>query len=465
MLPVVALVGRPNVGKSTLFNQLTRSRDALVSNMPGLTRDRQYGLAKIDDHRFLVVDTGGLTESRTGVEALMDKQVHLAIGEADVVVLVVDAREGLNTGDEQIAGDLRATGKPVVVAVNKVDGADADAVMADFHALGFGDMTPTTASHGRGISDLVEQFAVYLPDIVETAEEEPDGRISIAVVGRPNTGKSTLINRLIGEERVIAFDEPGTTRDSVRVPFTRGGRDFVLIDTAGVRRRARVHETIEKFSIIKTLQAVDASQVVILMLDAQEGVTDQDATILGHIIDQGRALVIAVNKWDRLESEQRDKVRRELDLKLDFCDFAERHFVSGLHGTGIDKLLKAALRARDSAFMKVSTPLLTGILEEVTQRHTPPVVRGRAPRLRYAHQGGVNPVRIIVHGSRTDTVPASYRRYLINSYRKRLKITGAPIRVDLRSGKNPYEGKKNVLTDRQKKRRKRQIKHTRKQKK
>ena len=464
MLPVVALVGRPNVGKSTLFNQLTRSRDALVSDMPGLTRDRQYGMANIDEHRFLVVDTGGLTESPSGVEALMDKQVHLAIGEADVVVLVVDAREGLNTGDEQIGGQLRATGKPVVVAVNKVDGADADTVMADFHALGFADVTPTTASHGRGISDLVEHIDVYLPEAAETDEEESEG-IPIAVVGRPNVGKSTLINRMIGEERVITFDEPGTTRDSVRVPFTRGGQDFVLIDTAGVRRRARVHETIEKFSIIKTLQAIDASQVVILMLDAQEGVADQDATILGHIIEQGRALVIAVNKWDRLEPEQRDKVRRELDLKLGFCDFAERHFISALNGTGFDKLLKAALRARECAFRKVPTPLLTEILEDAIRRHTPPLVRGRATRLRYAHQGGINPVRIIVHGNRTDAVPASYRRYLINSYRKRLKITGAPIRVDLRSGKNPYEGKKNVLTDRQKKRRKRQAKHTRKQKK
>lgn len=450
MKPVIALVGRPNVGKSTLFNNLTRSRDALVADFAGLTRDRQYGIGKMGDRPYLVVDTGGLSGNDQGIDSEMAQQVRLAIGESDAVLFLVDARDGLSTADANIATYLRQCGKPVTLVVNKTDGVDADVAAGEFYELGLGKPWAIAAAHGRGVRSLINAVLKEFPEAEELSEEEEEEQgIRVAIVGRPNVGKSTLVNRILGEERVVVFDMPGTTRDSIYIPFERDGQHYTLIDTAGVRRRARIKEAIEKFSIIKTLQAITDANVVIMVLDAREGISEQDAHLLGHAMEAGRALVIAINKWDGLDQDQKEKVRRELQIKLPFLDFAKTHYTSALHGTGVGELYASVKKAYASAMRKFSTPELTALLESLLLSHQPPLVRGRRIKLRYAHQGGKNPPLIVIHGNQVESIPNSYKRYLENGFRKHLKLEGTPIRIEFKGGDNPYAGKKNTLSKRQ----------------
>jgi GTP-binding protein len=460
MLPVIALVGRPNVGKSTLFNRLTRSRDALVADQPGLTRDRKYGVGRLGDSPYVVVDTGGISGDREGVDALMLQQVQHAIGEADHILFLLDGREGLAGGDQQIAEALRRTGKPVTVVVNKTESLDNAIATADFHSLGLGEPVAIAAAHGKGVKPLINRVLEDLPGPDEEDLVEQDLGTQIAVVGRPNVGKSTLVNRLLGEERVVAFDLPGTTRDSIHIPFERDGKRYTLIDTAGVRRRARVSEAIEKFSIIKALQAMEAANVVFLVLDAHDGVTEQDASLAGHVVESGRALVVVINKWDGLDPEQRERIKADLQRKLPFLDFADWRFVSALHGSGVGHLLEAADHAYRTAMIDLKTPELTRVLEQAVTEHQPPLVKGRRIKLRYAHQGGKNPPIVIIHGNQTESVPPAYQRYLVNRFRKAFDLHGTPLRIEFRSGDNPYAGKRNVLTERQIRKRKRLKKFT-----
>lgn len=448
MLPVIALVGRPNVGKSTLFNRLTRSRDALVADQPGLTRDRQYGVGKLGDRPYVVVDTGGLSGEASGVDQLMEQQVQAAIAEADHILFLLDARAGCTPTDAAIAAQLRRTGKPVSAVVNKSESLDGDMAGADFFSLGLGDPLPISAAHGRGVRSLINGLLEAFPEPDGVAETKDQGTL-IAVVGRPNVGKSTLVNRMLGEERVVAFDQPGTTRDSVFITYSHDDKPYTLIDTAGVRRRARVSEMIEKFSVIKTLQAIEQAHVVMLVLDAHQGVGEQDATLAGHILESGRALVVVINKWDGLQSDQREQIKADIDRKLPFLDFAAKRFVSALHGSGVGKLYQALDSAYANATRKLATPELTRILEWTVQEHQPPMVHGRRIKLRYAHQGGQNPPIIVIHGNQTDAVPTAYKRYLINRFREVLKLTGTPIRIEFKSGDNPFKDHKNKLTQRQ----------------
>ena len=464
MKPVIALVGRPNVGKSTLFNCLTRSRDALVADQPGMTRDRKYGAGRVGDRPYLVIDTGGLSGEDESLDELMAGQVWQAVEEADVILFLVDARDGLLAGDDEIARALRSSGKKVHLVVNKIDGVNAELVLADFYSLGLGEPTGITASHGRGVTSLMEGVLSELPEPDEEEDEEDRG-VKIAVLGRPNVGKSTLINRILGEERVLAFDMPGTTRDSIFVPFERRGQKYTFIDTAGVRRRAKVHDKLEKFSIIKALQAIEQAHVVVLVIDAHENISDQDSRLLGFVLDAGRALVIAVNKWDGLEKSERERVKFELERRLQFVDFARLHFISALHGTGVGDLFEPIRRAYLSATRQFSTPELTRILEIAVEEHQPPLVRGRRIKLRYAHQGGRNPPVIVIHGNQTKDVPLAYRRYLANVYRKALKLEGTPIRIDFRTTDNPFKGRKNKLTKHQIDKRQRLKRHVRKKRK
>lgn len=461
-LPVIALVGRPNVGKSTLFNVLTRSRDALVADEPGLTRDRQYGRGQLGERPYLVVDTGGLTDDRDGIDPLVVRQALIALDEADAVLFLVDARGGLTAADESIAERLRRSGKRIHLVVNKTDGLEPVAASAEFHVLGLATPWPISAAHKRGVRALLQHVLAHLPPRPEEPEVSERDAVRIAVIGRPNVGKSTLVNRMLGEERVLAYDRPGTTRDSIFVPFEKGNKAYVLIDTAGVRRRARVTASLEKFSVIKALQAMESANVVVMVLDSQEGIADQDAHLLGHVLEAGRALVIAANKWDGLQAQQRQRVRDEFARKLGFIDFAPVHFISALHGSGVGSLFSAIDNAWGSASRRLATSPLTGILEDAVNAHPPPMVRGRRIKLRYAHQGGQNPPVIVIHGTQTEAVPESYRRYLAKSFRKAFQLEGTPVRVEFRTGTNPYEGRKNVLTPRQQKRRRRLIRHARK---
>ncbi len=456
MLPVVALVGRPNVGKSTLFNVLTRTRDALVADLPGVTRDRHYGVCRlIEGQPFVVIDTGGLVDDAVGLAAQTAGQVDIAIAEADVVVLVVDARDGLLPSDRTILGRLRRAGKPVILGVNKVDGVNEDTALADFAALGLAEVLPLSAAHNRGIGAVLEALAPKLPP--DTGEEAADHGVRVAIVGRPNVGKSTLVNRLLGEERVIASEAPGTTRDSIRVPLVRDGKRYTLIDTAGVRRRARVEDALEKFSVIKSLQSVEAANVTILVLDANEGVADQDATLIGHVLESNRALVIAVNKWDGLDAYTKERAKASLSRKLDFVPWARHVFISARHGTGVGDLMKAVDRAYASANKKLTSSELNRALEAAYTGYQPPLVRGHAPKLRYAHPGGTNPPTVVIHGSRTKHIADGYRRYLENFFRKRYKLEGTPIRIEFSEKENPFAGKKNELTEGQQRRRQRMI--------
>ncbi|MBF0256547.1 MAG: ribosome biogenesis GTPase Der [Gammaproteobacteria bacterium] len=449
MLPVIALVGRPNVGKSTLFNRLTLSRDALVANLPGLTRDRQYGIGKMGAFPYVLVDTGGISGEAEGIDPLMERQVRLAIAEADHILLLVDARDGCTPGDLGIIDSLRRLSKPVTLVVNKSDGMDTDVARLEFHAAGLGEPVPIAASQGRGVRSLIDRVLASLPEPDLSNESPTEEGVKIAVVGRPNVGKSTLVNRLLGEERVVAFDQPGTTRDSIFIPFQRDGRAYTLIDTAGVRRRSRVSEAVEKFSIIKTLQAIDTANVVILVLDARDGVTEQDATLAGHIIDSGRALVVAVNKWDGMDSHERDQVKAGLQRRLPFLDFAAWRFISALHGSGVGNLPGLVDEAYRNAVRDLATSELTRLLEQAVFDHQPPLVHGRRIKLRYAHQGGRNPPVIVIHGNQTEALPDAYKRYLINYFRQALQIRGTPIRLELKTGENPFAGRKNTLTPRQ----------------
>ncbi|MDJ0881920.1 MAG: ribosome biogenesis GTPase Der [Gammaproteobacteria bacterium] len=460
MIPVIALIGRPNVGKSTLFNALTRSRDAIVADEPGLTRDRQYGVCKVGAKKFIVVDTGGLSGDQQNLDDLMARQTLLALEEADCVMFMVDARAGITSGDEVIADMVRRAGKPTTVVINKVDGVNPVEAEAEFYALGFSDMALVAASQRKGINPLIERVLKDYPDI-EQDEAHQQGP-SIAVIGRPNVGKSTLINRLVGEERVVAFDQPGTTRDAISVPFERHGKHYTLIDTAGVRRRGKVHEAIEKFSVIKTLEAIDKANVVVLVIDAQDGITDQDLTLLGYILDSGRSLALAINKWDGLESEQREFNKTALNRRLSFINFANQHFISALHGTGVGDLMKSIDQAYASAFKQFTTKDLTDLLEEAVVKHNPPLHNGRRVKLRYAHQGGKNPPIIVIHGSKTDKLNEAYQRYLMNFFITRLRLKGTPVRLEFKKGENPYAGKRNKLTRRQMEKKKRLIKHVKK---
>ncbi|MGD9387029.1 MAG: ribosome biogenesis GTPase Der [Gammaproteobacteria bacterium] len=460
MLPVVALVGRPNVGKSTLFNFLTRTRDALVADLPGLTRDRQYGYGRIGPVPYIVVDTGGLSGAKDDLDGLMARQTLRALDEADVVLLLVDAREGLTAVDEQVVDLLRRRDRPVTLVVNKAEGQSPDLVGTEFYRLGLGQPAVISSAHGDNVRALMDEVLAPFPE-EEAAGEREEG-IRVAVIGRPNVGKSTLINRMIGEERLVAFDRPGTTRDAVEVPFERDGRHYVLIDTAGVRRRARVSEAIEKFSVIKTLGAIDAAAVVIAVLDAREGITEQDATLLGLAAERGRAMVVAVNKWDGLSPDQRDTVRRQLELKLPFLDYAPIQFISARHGTGVGDLFGLVDASYEAAQRDLPTPELTRVLQDAVTAHQPPISRGRRIKLRYAHQGGRNPPVIVIHGTQAELLPDSYRRYLANVYRKAFHLQGTPVRIQLRSGENPYAGRRNPLTPRQQRKRQRLLRHVKK---
>ena len=463
MLPVVALFGRPNVGKSTLFNVLTRTRDALVADQPGLTRDRHYGICRLGSRPFVVVDTGGLSGDDEGIDALTARQVQLAVDEAAVVVFVTDARAGLTALDRDILADLRKRGKPLLVGVNKTDGLDEAGSLAEFAALGISTLVPLAASHGRGVDGLIEEIEPQLPPDDEAGPEEAtDQGIRVAIVGRPNVGKSTLVNRLLGENRVVVSDIAGTTRDSIRVPIERDGKKYTLIDTAGVRRRARVEEAIEKFSVIKTLQSIAAAQVVLVMIDAQEGVSEQDATLIGHVLNEARALVVVANKWDDLSKYQREQCEKSLERRLDFVAWAERVFISAKHGSGLRELMKAVDRAHASATRQFSSSELNKAVEMAYESYQPPLVRGHAPKLRYAHPGGSNPPTIVIHGSRTKHLADSYRRYLENFFRKRFKLVGTPLRLEFRDGENPFAGRKNELTEGQQRKRQRMIRNAKK---
>jgi len=438
MLPIVALVGRPNVGKSTLFNTLTGTRDAIVADVPGVTRDRQYGYGRAGEVPCVVVDTGGVVASpRSTVEQQMRVQTERAIAEADRLVFVVDGRAGLGAEDQEVARLLRRAGKPVVVAVNKAEGRDPGVIAADFHRLGFSEVQPIAALNGQGCERLLAR-ALHGIEAAEQATDADDDSIRIAVIGRPNVGKSTLVNRLIGEERVIATDLPGTTRDSIFVPFERDGRRFTLIDTAGVRRRARVEDAVERASVARTLQAIAAAHVVVLVLDAHQGIAEQDASVLGLALQKGRALLLAINKWDGIPMDQRDAVRNDLALRLDFVPFAPQHFISARHGTGVGELASAAVRAYEAAMRDMSTPQLSKVLEKALQAHQPPLVKGRRIKLRYAHQGGRNPPRIVIHGNQTQNTPDAYRRYLANVFREAFDLYACPVVLELRTDANPF---------------------------
>jgi GTP-binding protein len=447
MIPVIALVGRPNVGKSTLFNRLTKTQDALVADFPGLTRDRQYGQALHYDKAYIVVDTGGIGVDDIEVDSLMSKQSTIALNEADIVLFLVDGRSGLTGIDEKIANNLRKLNKEVHLVVNKTEGLDDDLACADFQSLGITNIHSISSSHGSGIYSLLDEIlAPFTPQEEEKYAEEA---IKIAFAGRPNVGKSTLINRILGEERVVVFDMPGTTRDSIAIPFERDKQQYVLIDTAGVRRKSRIDEKIEKFSVIKTLQAIKESNVCLLLLDANEGITDQDMNLLGFIIESGKALVIAVNKWDGKDDEHKEQIKSELSRRLHFANFAKIRFISALHGSGVGTLFKDINEAYASAVQSFSTPRLTRLLQDLVTKHTPPCVSGRRIKLRYAHLGGHNPPIIVIHGNQLDDLPDSYKRYLNNEFTKHLKLVGTPLKIEFRGGSNPYAEKKNKLSQRQ----------------
>lgn len=481
MVPVIALVGRPNVGKSTLFNRLTKSRDAIVAEYAGLTRDRQYGEAHWQGRTYIVIDTGGISGDEEGIDAKMAEQSLQAIEEADAVLFMVDSRAGLTAADQMIADHLRKRNKRCFLVANKVDTVDPDLARAEFSPLGLGDALPIAAAHGRGITALLQEALGGFPrDAEPEALPEEDGEgseeqavvripgpdeqagIKIAIIGRPNVGKSTLVNRMLGEERVIVYDQAGTTRDSIYIPFERDEHKYTLIDTAGVRRRGKIFEAVEKFSVVKTLQAIQDANVVIFVMDAREGVVEHDLNLLGFVLETGRALVIALNKWDGMEVRERDYVKTELQRRLTFVDFADIHFISALHGTGVGHLYKSVQESFRSAITRWPTSRLTQILEDAVQEHQPPLVNGRRIKLRYAHLGGANPPLVVIHGNQVEKVPRSYVRFLENTYRRALKLVGTPIRIEFKGGENPYEGKKNALTDRQVNKKRRLMSHHKK---
>ncbi len=457
MLPVVALVGRPNVGKSTLFNRFTRTRDALVADLPGLTRDRQYGHATFDEQPFIIIDTGGITGGEVGVDGLMADQSMQAVREADITLFLVSARDGLTTVDEAFALQLRAENRKIHLVVNKVDGLDQDTVLSDFYSLGFDSVSAIAASHGRGVNRLIND--VILPAVEETItansaleateedqESDPTLGPKLAIIGRPNVGKSTLVNRMLGEDRVVVYDLPGTTRDSIYIEMERREKKYTLIDTAGVRRRGKVKETVEKFSVLKTLQAINDANVVIMIFDAREGITEQDLNLLGFAIDAGRSLVLAVNKWDNMPEDKRIDVKEAIGRRLQFADFARIKFISALHGTNVGHLWEAVDEAYAGAKVTMSASKLTRILELVVSKHQPPAKGRFKAKLRYAHPGGHNPPRIVIHGNQTKSLPKSYVRYLEKGFREALKIVGTPIKFEMKESANPFKGRKMKVT-------------------
>ncbi|WP_306699895.1 ribosome biogenesis GTPase Der [Thioalkalivibrio sp. HK1] len=466
----LALIGRPNVGKSTLFNAMTRSRDALVADFPGLTRDRRYGKIRVDERDLIIIDTGGLTDKATAdpsaaispaIPQMISAQTRLAIEEADILLLILDAREGAVGLDREITDRLRQCGKPIIAVVNKTDGLDESTATAEFHLLGLGDPIPIAAVHRRGLARIFHRIESIFP--CEKGKDESAApakdTIRVSLIGRPNTGKSTLANRLCGQARMLAHDAPGTTRDSIEIDFEYQGRNYVLIDTAGIRRRARISETIEKFSVVKSLEAIADSDVTVLMLDADEGLSEQDLSLLGLAIKSGRGTVIALNKWDRLSRSERNAFKSEAERRLGFASFCPRCPISAKHGSGLGELMQRIVRCRSSAFARLCASKLTRTLERALDQTPPPLIRGRRIRLRYAHQGGVNPPVIVIHGNRSDCLPEHYRRYLIGRFRAAFDLIGTPIRLELRSGDNPFEGRRNQLTPRQVKKRKRLMRH------
>ncbi len=502
MIPVIALVGRPNVGKSTLFNALTRSRDALVADFPGLTRDRLYGTASCCEQPLILIDTGGLDDPATQAEGLsdhMERQAFKAVEEADAILFLVDGRCGLTESDSRIAQQLRLQKKPIVVAVNKIEGIDEHIAVADFYRLGLGDnLIPIAAAHHQGIGALMQSLIAVLkaqvsnsasPDqtteptinsqpmeqsdpeaLTDTKQStprpprgSPQYPIKVAIVGRPNVGKSLLTNRILGEERVVVYDLPGTTRDSVTIPLQRQGCHYAIIDTAGLRRRARVHEKIEKFSIVKTLQSIEQAQVVLMVLDAQQGISDQDLSLLGFVIEQGRALVLVVNKWDGLDQAAKLQVQQNLERRLAFINFARIHFISALKNQGIAKLFTSITEAYQSATRPIGTGVINRILQAAQTEHLPPLVRGRRVKLKFAHLGGHNPPIIVIHGNQLNELPEAYRRYLMNRYRQALNIRGTPIVLQFKTSDNPYADRRNPLTPTQQRQRQRVIQHRKKQ--
>ncbi len=464
MTPVIALVGRPNVGKSTLFNRITKTQDALVADFPGLTRDRQYGDAYYENKAFIVVDTGGIGVDDIAVDSLMSKQSTIALQEADIVLFIVDCRAGLTGIDEQIATHLRKLGKKVHLVVNKSEHLDDDIACSDFQSLGITDIHSISAAHGSGISSLLEHI---LEPYSEVLVEEPieNEAIKIAFAGRPNVGKSTLINRILGEERVVVYDMPGTTRDSISIPFQRDEHQYILIDTAGVRRKSRIDEKIEKFSVIKTLQAIKEAHVCLQVLDAQEGITDQDMNLLGFIIESGKALVIALNKWDGLDEEHKEHIKSEIERRLHFAKFAKIRFISALHGSGVGGLFNDINEAYASATQSFSTPRLTRLLQDISTKHVPPTINGRRIKLRYAHIGGHNPPVIVIHGNQLNDLPEHYKRYLNNEFIKHLELIGTPLKLEFRGGENPFAHKKKKLSQRQVNKKRRLMSYVKKKKK
>jgi GTP-binding protein len=473
MIPVVTIVGRPNVGKSTLFNQLTRSRAALVIDSPGVTRDRHYGEGKGGEIPFIVIDTGGLGVFVDAIDHLMKEQSWLAVQEADVIVFLVNGRNGLVAADKDIAAKLRleeGKEKKIYLVVNKVDGLDPDIATADFYALGLGEPVPIAASHGSGVSALVEKILAPFVALQQAAlqQEDPaikEARIKLAIAGRPNVGKSTLVNRLLGIDRVVVFDKPGTTRDSIYIPLERLGTKYTLIDTAGVRKRSKRSEPVEKFSVVKTLQAIEDADVVILVLDGREGITDQDLSLLEFILEAGKALVLAINKWDSLDPTHRQMVKKNVSYRLAFASFAKIHTISALRGSGVGNLFGSVHKAYYSATKELSTAKLTRVLRIAVERHALPLVRGRRIKLRYAHTGGHRPPLIVIHGNQTEHVPESYKRYLMNTFCEQLKLEGTPIRLEFKTSENPFLGRRNTLTPRQEYKRKRLMSFVKKKKK
>ncbi len=441
MLPVVAIVGRPNVGKSTLFNRLTRTRDAVISAYPGTTRDRQFGEVKFNDKRFIIIDTGGITEETDEIGKLITKQALQAIDDADKVLFVIDGKAGVTPEDQAIADTLRRSGKPLVLAVNKTEGLDPNVSVADAYELGIPAPQPIAAVHGSGISGLIEKL---FPTEDKAAEESEQGTdesphsIKLAIVGRPNVGKSTLTNRMLGEERVIVHDSPGTTRDSIYIPLERFGKHYTLIDTAGIRKRKKVNELPEKFSVVKTLQSIENTNVVLYVIDARIGVSEQDLKLFGFILECGKALVIAVNKWDGMDQSARDYAKATIDRQLDFVRFARVHFISALHGSGVGNLFDSINEAYESATKKLSTPILTRLLQKAVDTHQPPLVQGRRVKLRYAHPGGHNPPCIVIHGNQLNALPDSYRRFLAGFFQEKLGLHGTPVLIEFRTSDNPY---------------------------